>query len=89
MVTGTPDGADSPASLYGPVALVLGVVTLLTAVLSGFLGIAIPLLTGSLAVTFGVLGLTSKLNRGRSAVGLVTGCLGLLYPIFIIVAGSA
>ncbi|MCQ0022460.1 hypothetical protein M4914_05470 [Streptomyces somaliensis DSM 40738] len=80
MTTGS-DG--SPASLYGPVSLVLGVLALLTAVFAGFLGIAIPFLFGSLGVTFGLLGLSRRLNRGQCAIGLVAGALGVIYPIFL------
>lgn len=85
MATGS---ADSPATLYGPVSLVLGVVALITAAFAGFLGIAIPLLFGSLAVTFALLGLARKLNRGQCAIGLVAGSLSVLYPIFLTAALS-
>ncbi|MER7107933.1 hypothetical protein [Streptomyces sp. NPDC000229] len=86
MATGA---TDSPATLYGPVSIVLGTVALITAVFSGYLGIAIPLLAGSLAVTFAALGLGSKLNRGQCAIGLATGALGVLYPVFLVAAFSA
>ncbi|MBO7936895.1 MULTISPECIES: hypothetical protein [Streptomyces] len=75
---------DSPATLYGPVSLVLGVVATVTAALSGFIGIAIPLLAGALAITFGLLGLGRRLNRGLSAFGVATGSLGVLYPVFLV-----
>ncbi|MEV0183754.1 hypothetical protein AB0I54_31350 [Streptomyces sp. NPDC050625] len=75
---------DSPATLYGPVSLVFGVVAAVTAALSGYIGIAIPLLAGALAVTFGLLGLARRLNRGISAVGVATGSLGVLYPVFVV-----
>ncbi|MCP9988321.1 hypothetical protein LUX01_18155 [Streptomyces sudanensis] len=81
MTTGSEDG---PASLYGPVSLALGVLALLGAVSAGFLGIAIPLLSGSLAVTFGLLGLGRGVARGRCAVGLATGALGVLYPVLLV-----
>ncbi|MEU7569403.1 hypothetical protein [Streptomyces fradiae] len=80
MTTGS---ADSPATLYGPVSALLGILALVTAVFAGFLGIAIPFLFGSLAVTFALLGLARRLNRGQCAVGLTTGALGVLYPIFL------
>ncbi|MHC5904084.1 hypothetical protein ACVNF4_09305 [Streptomyces sp. S6] len=83
MADGTASN-DSPATLYGPVSLVLGLVAAVTAALSGFIGIAIPLLTGALAVTFGLLGLTRRLNRGLSAAGAATGAVGVLYPVFVV-----
>ncbi|MFK4223655.1 hypothetical protein [Streptomyces sp. NPDC019890] len=86
MATGA---TDSPATLYGPVSLVLGTVALIAAVFSGFVGIAIPLLAGSLAVTFGVVGLVNKLNRGQCAIGLATGSLGVLYPVLLVAALNA
>lgn len=82
----TAGSADSPATLYGPVSAVFGGVSLLAAVFAGFLGIAIPLLFGSLAVTFALLGLARGLHRGRCAIGLVTGSLGVLYPLFLVAA---
>ncbi|MFH8517547.1 hypothetical protein ACH4CE_21120 [Streptomyces gelaticus] len=86
MATGS---ADSPATLYGPASLVLGTVALIAAVFAGFIGIAIPLLFGSLAATFALLGLAHKLNRGQCAIGLATGSLSVLYPIFLVAALSA
>ncbi|MFD6322755.1 hypothetical protein ACFWOL_07725 [Streptomyces sp. NPDC058442] len=80
MTTGS---ADSPATLYGPVSAVFGSAALLAAVFAGFLGLAIPLLFGSLAVTFALLGLARGLHRGQCAIGLVTGSLSVLYPIFL------
>lgn len=80
MATGS---ADSPATLYGPASIVLGTLALIAAVFAGFTGIAIPLLFGSLAVTFALLGLARKLNRGQCTVGLATGSLSVLYPIFL------
>lgn len=79
-----PEQADSPASLYGVASSVLGVVSLVAAVLADYAGIALPLLCGSLAVTFAVLGLTKRLNRAQCAVGLATGGLGVLYPVFLV-----
>ncbi|MER5363362.1 hypothetical protein [Streptomyces sp. NPDC002785] len=83
MATGS---ADSPATLYGPASIVLGTLALIAAVFAGFTGIAIPLLFGSLAVTFALLGLARKLNRGLCTVGLATGSLSVLYPIFLTAA---
>ncbi|MFJ3143126.1 hypothetical protein ACIPJM_11840 [Streptomyces halstedii] len=79
-----PEQADSPASLYGVASSVLGVISLVAAVLADYAGIALPSLCGSLAVTFAVLGLTKRLNRAQCAVGLATGCLGVLYPVFLV-----
>ncbi|WP_345575834.1 hypothetical protein [Streptomyces prasinosporus] len=80
--------ADSPATLYGPVSAVLGALALVAAVFAGFLGIAIPLLSGSLAVTFALLGLARGLNRGRCTVGLTTGSLSVLHPVLLAAALS-
>ncbi|MFI8995704.1 hypothetical protein [Streptomyces sp. NPDC053542] len=80
--------ADSPASLYGPVSIVLGVASVVAAGLSGFIGLAVPLLAGILAVVFGVLGLVSKIKRGQCVFGLVGGAIGVLYPAFLIAALS-
>ncbi|MFJ2610223.1 hypothetical protein ACIO13_35480 [Streptomyces sp. NPDC087425] len=75
---------DTPATLYGPVSLLLGVAAAVAAALSGVIGIAIPLLAGALAVTFGLLGLAHRLNRGFSVAGVATGSLGVLYPVFLV-----
>ncbi|PWI05543.1 hypothetical protein DIZ27_38730 [Streptomyces sp. NWU339] len=85
MATGS---ADGPATLYGPVSALLGSAALLAAVFAGFIGIAIPFLFGSLAVTFALLGLGRGLNRGQCAIGLTTGSLSVLYPIFLVAALS-
>lgn len=79
---------DSPASLYGPASLVLGIASAVAAALSGFIGLAIPLLAGVLAVVFGVLGLVSKIRRGQCVIGLIGGAVGVLYPVFLIAALS-
>ncbi|MGW0732640.1 hypothetical protein [Streptomyces sp. NPDC002851] len=75
----TTEATDSPASLYGTASVVLGTLALIAVVFSGHAGVAIPLLSGSLAVTFGVLGLMRRLNRVRCAIGLSTGGGTLLY----------
>ncbi|MFF5334728.1 hypothetical protein [Streptomyces sp. NPDC013181] len=75
---------ETPAALYGPVSLGLGVIAVIAAFLFGVFGI----LAGSLAVTFGILGLAgkTKANRTQCAVGLATGAFGVLYPLaFILV----
>ncbi|UUU23593.1 hypothetical protein [Streptomyces sp. DSM 40750] len=77
MAAGT---TDSPATLYGPVSLGLGVIALISAFFFGIFGI----LAGALAITFGVLGLTSRINRTKSTIGLVTGAFGFLYPLSLI-----
>ncbi|MEU9293815.1 hypothetical protein [Streptomyces sp. NPDC048266] len=74
MATGT---TESPATLYGPVSLGLGVAALIAAFFLGVFGI----LAGSLAITFGILGLISNANRAQCAIGLVTGAFGVLYPL--------
>ncbi|MEV5934355.1 hypothetical protein ACIQCD_00485 [Streptomyces sp. NPDC093250] len=83
MATGS---ADSPATLYGHVSLALGAAALAAAVFAGLLGIAFPLLFGSLAVTFALLGLGRGLNRTQCVVGLTTGSLGLIYPVLLVAA---
>ncbi|MFE3071802.1 hypothetical protein [Streptomyces sp. NPDC059247] len=74
MAAGT---TESPATLYGPVSLGLGIAALIAAFFLGIFGI----LAGSLAIVFGVLGLISKINRGKCAIGLATGAVGVLYPL--------
>jgi hypothetical protein len=86
MATGP---ADTAASAYGPVALVLGIASIAAAGLMEFVGAAIPLLAGILAVTFGVLGLTRKLHRGQSLIGLIGGSAGVLSVVAIIGSFSA
>lgn len=83
MATGS---ADSPATLYGPASLALGTAALAAAVFAGLLGIALPLLFGSLAVTFALLGLGRGLHRVQCAVGLTTGSLSLAYPMLLVAA---
>ncbi|NEB40757.1 hypothetical protein [Streptomyces sp. SID14515] len=73
----TPATPATPATLYGPVSLGLGVVALVAAF---FLGI-FAILAGSLAVTFGVLGLISGYSRPQCLAGLVLGAAGVLYPL--------
>jgi hypothetical protein len=84
----TTESTASAASLYGVVSLVLGTLALITAVLAGYAGIAIPLLLGSLAVTFGTLGLIKRLNRVQCTVGLTTGGLAVIYPVFLLATFS-
>ncbi|KES03445.1 hypothetical protein BU52_30465 [Streptomyces toyocaensis] len=83
MATGS---ADSPATLYGPVSLVLGTAASVTVVFAGVLGMAFSLLFGSLAVTFALLGLGRGLNRVQCGIGLATGSLGVLYPVLLVAA---
>jgi hypothetical protein len=79
MGTGT---IDSPATLYGPVSLGLGIVALIAAF---FLGI-FAILAGSLAITFGVLGLISKFSRTQCLAGLAMGAVGVSYPLSFLFA---
>ncbi|MGW9303296.1 hypothetical protein ACWHA3_21095 [Streptomyces cyaneofuscatus] len=81
MATGT---TESPATLYAPVSLCLGVVAV---VLSFFLAV-FALLAGALAVTFGVLGLVSRVpvNRTQCYIGLAAGAVGVLLPLFFLFA---
>ncbi|MGC5544357.1 hypothetical protein ACPYPE_27160 [Streptomyces griseus] len=78
----TPGTPATPATLYGPVSLGFGVVALIAAF---FLGL-FALLAGSLAVTFGVLGLISGYNRTQCLAGLVLGAVGVLYPLSFLFA---
>ncbi|PJE94974.1 hypothetical protein CUT44_25245 [Streptomyces carminius] len=82
----TAEATDSPASLYGVVSLVLGAVALVAAVFVGYAGVAIPLLCGSLAVTFATLGLVKRSNRGQCVIGLVTGGLAVLWLVLFLAA---
>jgi len=77
---------DTRASLYGSVSLVFGIASAVAAVLIGWVGVALPLLFGSLAVTFAALGLAHKINRRKCAVGLISGAAGVLYPVYLICA---
>jgi succinate-acetate transporter protein len=82
-----PTGPTDPrASLYGSVSLVLGIASAVAAVLISWVGVALPLLFGSLAVTFAVLGLVHKINRRKCAIGLISGAAGVLYPVFLLCA---
>ncbi|MEV8031423.1 hypothetical protein [Streptomyces sp. NPDC086182] len=89
MATGPADTADTAASAYGPVALVLGIASTAAAALIAFVGLAIPLLTGLLAVTFGILGITRKLHRKQSLIGLIGGSVGVLSVVAVISAFGA
>ncbi|MER5493968.1 hypothetical protein [Streptomyces sp. NPDC002490] len=79
----TVEPADSPATLYGPASAFLGVIGVVSAVFAGYIGAAIPVLAGVLAVTFGLLGLGRGLSRPACLVGTVTGALSVLYPLFL------
>lgn len=85
----TSGATDTPASLYGGVSSVLGFVALITVALVAYVGIAIPLLCGSLAVTLASLGLNKHLNRALCAVGLGTGGAAVLYVLFLLFAFSS
>ncbi|MBB1245211.1 hypothetical protein GL263_16765 [Streptomyces durbertensis] len=80
--TERPPDTDTPATLYGPVSLGFGVIAVIAAFLLGPFGV----LAGSLAVTFGILGLVGriKVNRLPCAIGLVTGAFGVLYPVSLL-----
>jgi hypothetical protein len=80
---------DTAASAYGPVALVLGIASTAAVASVEFVGIAIPLLAGILAVTFGILGLTRKLHCGQCLIGLIGGSVGVLSAVAIVAAFSA
>ncbi|CAL9647468.1 hypothetical protein [Streptomyces albus] len=77
---------DSPASLYGPVSLVLGIISLLSAVFPPGFGVA--LLCGSLGVTLAVMGLRTRLRRGMCLIGLVTGGIPVLFWLSLVVVAS-
>ncbi|MGW8377486.1 hypothetical protein [Streptomyces sp. ODS28] len=80
----TSDSTDSPATMYGTVSLVLGVVGLITAVLASYAGIAIPVLCGALAVTLASAGLFQRTNRIKCIAALTTGAVALLYPVVLL-----
>ncbi|MFJ3327933.1 hypothetical protein ACIPMT_26155 [Streptomyces griseus] len=78
----TPATPATPATLYGPVSLGFGVIALIAAFFLGFFA----LLAGSLAITFGVLGLISGYNRPQCLAGLVLGAVGVLHPLSFLFA---
>ncbi|MFJ1590900.1 hypothetical protein ACIOD0_11745 [Kitasatospora albolonga] len=87
--TGTSGTSESPATLYGPVSIGLGVIALLVMYFYGVFAI----LAGILAVTFGLLGLAGKDrgNRTLCAIGFVLGAFGALAPftlLFLYSGGS-
>ncbi|MEU9087478.1 hypothetical protein [Streptomyces sp. NPDC048357] len=59
---------------------------MVAAVFSGGLGIAIPVLAASLAVTFALVGLGHRMSRIQCVTGLVTGSLGVAWPVFPVAA---
>ncbi|MET9803389.1 hypothetical protein [Streptomyces sp. NPDC006368] len=79
---------DDATALYGRASLVLGALALITAVFTGYVGIAFPLLFGSLAVTFGTIGLTKRIDRVQCAIGMTIGGLAVLYPVFLLMTFS-
>ncbi|KUJ70558.1 hypothetical protein ACZ90_02820 [Streptomyces albus subsp. albus] len=78
--------SGSAATLYGPVSLALGYIAVVASAFSGLTGIAFALLAGALAVTFGLLGLASGFNQGKSLAGLLTGSGGVIF--FAVVVGG-
>ncbi|NSC25456.1 hypothetical protein FM076_31615 [Streptomyces albus subsp. chlorinus] len=79
----TDDARDSPASLYGPVSLTLGLISLIGLAV-GFAGLAFTVLSGGLAATFGVLGLRGRVRRVQCAIGLATGGITVLVLITLL-----
>ncbi|MET9923487.1 MULTISPECIES: hypothetical protein [unclassified Streptomyces] len=79
MATGT---SESPATLYAPVSIGLGVIALAS---TFFLGI-LATLAGLLAITFGILGLVSQaeVNRIQCGIGLAAGVVGVLFPVWFL-----
>jgi hypothetical protein len=86
-VYGAPHGAPAPAQNgFGTTALVLGILALLSSVTVLF-----GVLLGVLAVIFGILGVRrarrkEATNGGMAIAGLVTGALGLVVSVLIVVA---
>lgn len=64
---------------FGIASMILGIVAI---VLFGIWQVSIP--CGILAIIFGVLGIKA-INKGMAIAGLVTGIIGLLISIFIII----
>ncbi|MDN3296416.1 hypothetical protein QWM81_20605 [Streptomyces ficellus] len=79
---------DDATALYGRASLILGALALIAAMFIGYAGVAFPLLFGSLAVTFGTIGLTKRVHRVQCAIGLTIGGLAVLYPIFLLMTFS-
>ncbi|MFE7133699.1 hypothetical protein ACFVIM_22875 [Streptomyces sp. NPDC057638] len=77
---------DSPATLYGPVAAALGLLACVTLALGRYTGASLPMLTGSLAITFAVLGLRQGFRRRLCLLGLTTGVVGVGLPLALIAA---
>ncbi|MGI5485041.1 hypothetical protein [Streptomyces lavendofoliae] len=79
---------DDAASLYGRTSLVLGVLAVMAAVFIGYVGVAFPLLFGSLALTFGTTGLIKRVNRVQCTIGATAGGAAVLYLIFLLATFS-
>lgn len=77
MATGR-TGTDSPAALFGPVSLVLGVAATAAALGIDYVGLAVPLLAGLLALTFATLGLFQHASRPLCLLGLAGGAVGVV-----------
>ncbi len=83
MPTGT---TNTPAALYGPVSLVLGIAAVVGTAISGVVGIAVPILAGYFAITFGVLGLNSRANRTKCYIGLAGGAVSVTYMACLLIS---
>ncbi|MFF8831279.1 hypothetical protein [Streptomyces sp. NPDC015131] len=79
---------DDATSLYGRVSLILGVLALIATVFISYVGVAFPLLFGSLALTFGTTGLIKRVDRLQCAIGAATGGAAVLYLIFLLASFS-
>ncbi|MFE7131900.1 hypothetical protein ACFVIM_13650 [Streptomyces sp. NPDC057638] len=77
---------DSVATLYGPASVFFGIAALMAAVFAAFIGVGVPVLAGSLALTFALLGIGSGRNRRQCIVGLITGSVGALVPLALALA---
>lgn len=75
-------------SLYGRTSLALGVLALIATVFIGYVGIAFPLLFGSLALIFGTTGLIKRVDRVQCASGATAGGAAVLYLIFLLATFS-
>lgn len=80
------ESTRNPNTLYGPVSLVFGIVSVVTTVLGDFVGSGISVVAGSLAVTFAIFGLVNRVRRVLCVIGLVSGAASVLCFLWLIVA---
>ncbi|MGI5478729.1 hypothetical protein [Streptomyces lavendofoliae] len=79
---------DDDTSLYGRTSLLLGLLAATAAAFIGYVGVAFPLLFGSLALTSGTTGLIKRADRAQCTVGATAGGAAVLYIIFLLATFS-